>query len=711
MIRRVPLRRVAVATRPAVFGVTVSLVLAVALFSGPAGVVGLVDASNPGEPTGPTDTPDHGSENRTDRHQNPASYGEAGDAEALAEWYELRLVDRLNESAALLREGAYARSNQTLGERFWEQHAAYEDVAATAGREETATLFEEIRNEQAAMTSLLASYEESMDEYDSAIEAGDDELARERARELESLSTEINASKETISDQYDELEGNTDANFSDVRESVDEATEELRGSQADIRREAFELTALTVRARSTQISYSDPLRARGTLVSESGEPVADDEITLEVGNQTLTTRTDARGRFTVTYRPISVYASTESLSVTYRPNRSSPYLGSRTSVPVSIDRETPTIEVPTSDAASIAFGDEFAVSTDVTLGGEPVDGLPLNVSLGGTVLGTAETTDGSVELSQTLPADIADGHRTLAASVPFEGRAIAPASASTTVRVEPTTPSLSIDHSQRGDELAVSGSLSGDGHPIVDRSITIAIDDRATTVTTAGDGTFTTTVPAPTTVGEHTVSAALDGSGTNLESVETAETLTVTAPSAASITPRLVVLLAAVGAVLVPLTTRWWRRRRETRRTAIESRPQSSVVVASTPERSRPDQLFDRAVGALDAMRVDEAVQTAYAAVRRQLESGVDDRDGLTHWEFYRAYEASSDTHADRLATLTATYERATFEPVSVGPDAARRALSCAEALCDSHEDPAGRYATTEPPDDRVRRRDHGRER
>ncbi|AGB17442.1 hypothetical protein Halru_2872 [Halovivax ruber XH-70] len=639
---------------------------------------------DPGDVAGvdPDVSPAVDSTNRTDRHRNPDSYDAEGDTAGLADMFEADLAARLETGANWLREGEYDLANESIGEDFLTQYAAYVDVADELDRNGTAELFEQTRTEQAALTSLLEDYEETKAAYDEAMADGATDLARERARELEAIATEINASRETLSTQYDDLEAAGAGNFSETTEAVESTAEEIRSTHTEITREAFEATALSVRARNSDISFTEPLRAGGRLVSETGSPVADEAIGLEVGNRSLRTTTDSRGRFSFSYRPVSIPASAENVTITYVPDPSSRYLGSRTTVPVSVTQESATIDGLTSNVSSIAFADPTSVSADVSVDGDPVDGLPLNVTLGGTDVGAGETENGSLDTPVSVPAAIPPGEHALGVTVPTDDPAVT-ATASTNVTVESTAPSLSIETERRADDLEINGSLAVDTVGVAGQEVTVAVDgERVTTATTAADGSFGTTVAAPSTVGEHQVTVSMDGAGTNLESVEATRTVEIPAEQASQGSSG--VGIVAIGGAIVLLVlagASWWRWRRS--RGDSASRHRESTSDPSITARAVSGQLLSQAVDALEARRPDDAVRTAYVAVRSQLDAGLETPTGLTHWEFFRAYETPDETETDRLASLTAAYERATFDPSSVEPAVARESLAHADELCD----------------------------
>ena len=504
-----------------------------------AGVVAVAD-----------DPADADDENETERHRNPEAYFEDGDDEGLADWFESRLGGQLAEGAIQLSQGQYDAASEHVGESFQDRFSDYVEVAGDTDRESRAEEFEATRDEQENVTESAESYEETAEAYEEAREEGDEERARELARELEEIAASVNASATGLRDHYDALEADTGIDFEDARLSVESVDREIQETQAAIREATFEETVLSVESATETISFLEPMEASGTLVTDDGEPVADETIRLDVGDQSLTVETDGEGAFAFEYRPISIPADADAVSVAYVPDPASVYLGSATSVPAAVEPVEPTIEEPVVDPDTLAFADEFSIATTVTVEGEtadgepvesePVDGLPLVVTVDGEPLGTLETADGEFEATTALPATVPAGDRELAVTLPFEDRALAGASASTPVTVAETAPSLSFDATVAGDgtddasvaegengtdaeaagddgqgaasavideaTIAVAGELSAVGDGVGDAAIEIAVEgEPVATVTTDADGTFTDEVVLP-----RSVQAAID---------------------------------------------------------------------------------------------------------------------------------------------------------------------------------------------------------
>ena len=749
--------------------IRIGIVVALVVFAAIAGAVAIggtsgadgpsasIDDATTGEPASiagtvaAVDDQDAEDDNETERHRNPDEYFEDGDEEGLANWFESRLSGQLSEGAIQLSEGQYEAASELVGESFQDRLSDYVEVAGDTDRESRAEEIEETRDEQENITESAETYEETIDAYEEAREDGDDERARELARELEALADEVNASAVGLLDHYDALEADTGIDFGDAKASIETVDRDIRERQAAIRGATFEETVLSIESDTETISYLEPMAATGSLETVDGEPVADETIRLDVGDQSLPVETDGEGAFSFEYRPISIPADADEVSVEYVPEPASAYLGSTTSVPVDVEPVEPTIEAPTVDPDTLAFADTVVIETTVTVEGEtaagepvegePVDGLPLLVSIDGESLGTLETDDGVFEGMTTLPATVPAGEADLEVALPFEDRALAGASASTPVTVEETAPSLSFDATVAvdgdgnddtngndgaaddegaGDDgaeiagavsledatIAVDGELSAADESVDDAAIEIAVDgEPVEVVQTDANGTFADEIALPRSVqaaledraveGEDAptveVTATYDVAGTNLESVEATETVTLPVADEASsawsplgISAWAWAALALVGGGLV--ATAVVRRRRPRRYPDDDTGELPPLVPVETnaePTLPPVDDLLADAQEALERDRTDDAVTTAYRATRRTL-SDDDTSDTMTHREFARTYGPETNGDGELLESLTDDYERASFVPTPVDGPTAERAVSTARTLCGS---------------------------
>ncbi len=698
--------------------VTVLLVLA----SGGAGVLtGLPSASGASVvPGSAVEIPqsrllqaaDDADDNAPPRHRNPREYDADGDLEALEGRLLTRLVDDLEAGALSLEDGDYQRAARSVDESYAASLDRYAEIAAATAGETDAALFELAGESQGRIVEAVRRYNETKAEYERARAAGDEGRARSLARELETLATSINESSRELRATYDDLEAATDGNLSTADAAIEAVTEEIRAEQATIRETEFVATTLTVDASRETISFSEPLTATGRLQTATGRPVGSETIRLAVGNGSVRTETAADGSFAFEYRPPAEPVSTDRLAIEYVSANESLYLGSETAVAVSIEQDDPTVsglETPT----AVAYGETATVGGRLHVGGTPVDGVPLAVTLGDERIGRTETADGSFEAAVEVPATVPDGERDLGVRLGYEDRAIAGTTATPDVTVRETEVDVTVSAARVGDAertVAVDGTLeTAAGSPVAGRPVRLnAGGTTLETVTTAADGSFAATVevPAGAARGDEPIVATYDGAGSNLASDTAAATVTVSTEARSwlgvpvwvwfGVGGGLVLLLGAAGFV-------WRRRGRSSRSSQSASTGDALTDTATNPVAERSgteiaDVVLEHGRDALSRGRPNRAVELAYAAVRHALSDRIDpggSSTALTHWEFYRRWAArrtdgpDSDDTADPalLRSVTERYERATFDVTDVSAAEAERVLEAVGQLCDRRPD------------------------
>lgn len=638
-------------------------------------------------------------QNETPPHRNPDDYSEDGDLEGVEAWLTERLTNRLSEGAIELSEGEYDRAKGYVDAEYREQLDQYVDVAGQTEGESREAEFEEAGEQQARLTEAVQEYRETKAAYEDARRAGDDDRARELARELETLAAEIDSLGGSVRKQYETIETETGADLSEPETAVANVTEGVQAEQTVVRAQEFEETELTVTPERSEISFREPLIATGQVQTVDGEPIANEEIQLAINNHTERVTTDTSGAFTLEYRPTNESVAADTLGIRYVPATQSPYLGDETNVSVSIEQVDPTVSMTeTSDAVS--YETEAAVAGELSVDGVPVDGVPLAVVLDGERIGTVTVTDGTFDGTVGVPASVLTGERDLTVRLPFEDQALAPTTATTRVRVRETETSLSVDATPAGDRtLTITGTLrTADSEGISEEPVQFRIDGATVgTVTTQADGTFEDTVSVPGSMdeGDITLVAAYDESDSNLAPTDTETVVTLgTTGSGPSTTAWLAGGFLAVIAIGGGV---WWFRRftGEGSSSGDAAGDRGSTTDGPTAvdpaAESSPDaveSLFDQASEQLSRGQPDAAVQTGYAAVRRVLASQLDAPEALTHWEFYRTYRRTDAPDAELLYAVTEHYEHATFGYGGVSRDQAANSLTHARRLCGLDEQP-----------------------
>jgi len=102
---------------------------------------------------------------------------------------------------------------------------------------------------------------------------------------------------------------------------------------------------------------------------DAGEALGNRSIRLRVAGETVTTTTDADGRFTVAYWPTAVALNATTLGVEYVPAPDSEYLGGTDTVSVAVEQVTPTLTVG-AVPDEVRFGDTVTVSSALATNGD-----------------------------------------------------------------------------------------------------------------------------------------------------------------------------------------------------------------------------------------------------------------------------------------------------------------------------------------------------
>lgn len=634
-------------------------------------------------------------------HQNPDEIQEDGDLEGLGAFLQSDLDERLGESNVELDEGEYELARSVLGDEYDGRLEQFAEIAEDIDAEAVAESYEQAQTEQKEFTNETERYYETLEGYEEAREEGDDQRARELARELETIEENVSAiATDTIS-VYDLLEETTGFDQTDRKERINRTSSNVSETQTAIREAEFVRTTLAVEANRTSISFLDPVRIEGVLRNETGDPISGGLIKVGTEERPVTTRTNETGAFSVVYRPVRLPIGAEELPIGYSPEPGSEYLGNRTTVPVDVSATPGTVEIQTSPETA-SFGDRVPIAGQVTAGVDEraIEDLPLSIAIDGTELANTTTDEsGAYAVEPQLPLEVASGPATIEVRIDQRDRAIEASSASEPIEIEPTDSRMELElpATTPVDAIPVVGTLeTANGTSIQNASIELAIAETTVqTVETNATGAFEATIEAPATaadaVGDNdstavAVTASFDGSDTAVESTSASGTVTIE-EAEAGLDLEVVLLLGGGGVVLATIALLvWYLRRDDTAAGAASEEP--IATVDRSPGGSSPDRsLLSAAVDAADAGRYDRAVLLAYDAVRTRLVRRGESSPASTHWEVYRE-------HADEIGLqkpfrrLVETYERVAFSPhgspdestASAAVDAARGLLESMDA-------------------------------
>jgi hypothetical protein len=653
--------------------------------------------------------------NETVRHEDPDRIDRRGDLDAVQGWLAGRMGVTLED--CLVQVGVGSTNVCELDDDYPTWVEKYVDVA-----EETETEADDERGEtytQAAedaeeFSEEVKTFEETYEAYQNARQAGNEERARELARELLRQRESIAATGENLRRAVTVIEDDSGRDLSDARGSVNGTIENVTAITAEIESELLVATTLLANLTPRSISFLEPGTVTGRLVTENGSGVADEPVTLVVGDRSLRTRTDDAGRFSLEYRPTTVPVTSDRLELRYVPRNNSVYLGSDTTVPVSISQVEPTVAVSV-DADRARFGETVQVSGTVSVGDVRAAGVPVAVTLGDRRVGTVETdAEGRFTLELAIGAEDGPGDVTVRAALPFEGRALASAAGESTLTIQRTATTLAISPEPAGtSQLTVEGALETvDTVSVGDQPVTIRLNGTAVeTVRTGRDGRFRATLTVPASLRDDgrttlAVVGAFDGRGTNLRASSTSATVVLSAAgngeADSGISERidrieeefselsLLEGLALAGLLALVLGSLIWRRWPLDGSADVDgsgappASAEPEALVEPPGESGADSEPIVRARERLGT-DTDSAVMLAYAAARANLTRSGQLANGQadTHWEFLSTCrEDGLEAGAiEGLTDLTERYEQAAYSPGGVSRTEAQAAIQKAESL------------------------------
>lgn len=681
-------------------------------------------------PSEPTLTVVSTQANETVPHENPDEVGEDGDEERVREYLSSELANRLDDSTVEISEGEYERGRDLLGDDYDELLEQY--VTVSGDNDESAETFRELRDEQRSFSDSAEEFEDIRAEYERAVEEGDEERARELARELQRTATELNESATRLDQSYETIETITGTDFSDSRNRTTQTQQRVTAEAAAIQDAEFEPTTINATTNRTDISFHDPAGVTGNLTTANGTPITDARILIGADGDAVTTHTDANGSFTTTYRPVQASLNASAISITYEPGDNEPYQSASTNAAVQItdqanatitlNRQTDTAAFDDGIQAHGTVRTETASASSARL----IDGLPVVLTVEGQRLATATTdAEGRFTLNGSLPASVSAGDVDLQVAGDRQDTAIVGLPVTETLIVESTPTDVSLateEEDVKEGNLTVSGQLTTDmGVPLASRDISISVGGTDVAVVETDEaGQYTETITIPEITDRNapvTVTAAFDGAGTNLEASDTTEQISLSGELADR--SRLIGLIGLVIVLGVLGVTGYVIRTREQPLASVPvwlpfgSRIQqlasgrddgvassslssddqtdgsgdsgtASVATPSVDGSGSPRSPLERARAALDNDQPGTATQIAYATTRSQLTPDATTRSADTHWEFYRHRQDADDIDVGHLQTVTEAYEAAAFAPRGVTGDAAAAAVEATADLVNS---------------------------
>ncbi|WP_426962252.1 DUF4129 domain-containing protein [Haloparvum alkalitolerans] len=648
-------------------------------------------------------------------HENPEEASGDGDDDQVASYLAAQLASRLGDSTREISQGQYEHGRTLVGDEYDAILDQYVEVAGDTGNEDTAAELNETKAEQERLANQLEEYEETREEYEEAVANGDEERARELARELQVQASEISETTTNLDGQYATFEEDLQTDFTESRQQLAELNATVTNESAAIRDAQLVGTTLNATANTSSGSFTEPVEVTGQLVTTDGDPVANRSIGVVVGQRQYSVDTNESGHFSLVYRPVFLATSATDAPVRFNPRNSSAYLQSETTIPLTVTEQTPSETALTTATETVQFDETVEATGTVSIANRTVAGIPVTLSVDGQPLARGETTaDGSYTLTGRLPAAVEAGSQSATVAVGLSEAAVASSNASAERRVGSTTTGLDMNASISENTLSLAGQLTtATGVAPGERQLTVTLEGRhLATITTDTDGTFTHTVTVPETARSAEAIkpvVTFDGSGLNLEGSEASTTVPLASGStsesgnSASELPTVPVIGLGAVVLLGLLATTWWYVRGGTLQTYVPvlfgTAPKSSTAAAdtataddastTTPDAatSQAKQLLEHAKAADAAGNTTTAVTASYAAARRALQDRVTDADleAATPREFAaRIQDHLQDSSP--LHTLTQAFERATFGETPVDATAAHDAVETAESLVDARQ-------------------------
>lgn len=623
--------------------------------------------------------------------QDPDTFRSPSDLSAFERQLVQKLQSRVQRDSVNLSDRQIEQARDRLDDSgYADLLASYRSIAEKRGDEERARHLATLQTALGNYTDAADRYWQVYDEYrflsgSAAGPPADPAWTRSKARDLEAIYLRANATSRRVLAAFRALDSGGGGQFAESIAAVRASIDRIATRQAAVRAASFVETYLSLSADSRRISFDDPLVVSGRLRAENGSAMADRVVTFAIGNQTIRTRSNATGYVSFRYRPVAIPTGESSLPIRYVPAPGEPYLGTESTVPVSVTAVEPTVTVRRSPE-TVRYNETVRLGGTVTVDGIGARSVPVVVSANGTVIARNVTTaSGSFSVAESLPATVSPSTDEFRVSIPLADRAITGTTASVPVTVGTRATTVSVSPtvlSGRAVRLTGTLSLSDDG-AVPNRTAAVFADGQlVTTVSIDRRGRFNTTVVVPSqavTDGSTTIRVRFEGTGTNLSPSQSRATVTLT-PSTSSL-PVVAFGGALFVVVLIGLATVGWRSRLG-RDSNVESPPSTPSAADRSNDADRPDagRFLQIARQRLDAGDHHDAVRAVYAGARQGFSPGEIDRRS-THWEFYRACR-ESDLDADTLRTLrelTELYERVTYTEATVPAEEVDRLLTAVE--------------------------------
>ncbi|ELZ79844.1 hypothetical protein C454_11593 [Haloferax gibbonsii ATCC 33959] len=633
-------------------------------------------------------------------HENPDEVDDENELDRLLSYLSGELNGDIGASTLRLSQGEYAAAKAALGDDYDDSLGKYVDVEGEVGGDGAGEEYRTVSETQRGYVDTVSEFRETRREYEAARRAGNDERARELARNLTRLAENGEAQSDRLLTAFDVISNRTDGDLAESSAQLAAVQANISEQRDEIVSREFVATRLAVGDYDRNISFTDPLVLSGSLVTDNGTPVETGSARFAVGGQTVQSAVDPDGSFELTYRPTRIPVSTESLTVRYLPDDASMYQATERVVPVAVSRVNATARLSEPSASAYGYADAVSVRATVRVNGTPVSNYPVSASFAGSsATAPATNASGASAVSATVPAT-ATGTASIRVAPDGDSRAVTFVPATVAVPLETEGTALGVTARETANEsVVVDGRLETDeGEAVSGQSVAVSVDGREVAAATTGaSGAYRAAVdlPSDASVENATVSVAFDGEGTNLEpSDATASIRLSNAPDgdgagngASGGLPFDPLDLAWVvaGTAVVGLVAAVLLRRNDADDAAAATVAESAATESDEPAEPEPAateaSALDSAADALDEGRPNDAVVVAYAGVRRALGAAAGIDDAATHWEFCDRCVDAGVAPAEALESLTAGYERAAYSGLSVSDADAAELVETARSV------------------------------
>jgi hypothetical protein len=679
-------------------------------------------------------------QNNSTSHENPEEAAEDGDAAAVERWLTNRLSEQLEGSTIELSQGEYEAAREYVGDDYSERVDQLVDVEGETDESgdddeenDSSSTFQRAQENQTEYVSSVQDYRETRERYEEAKQNGNQTGARRLARRLNEIAAGVNETGVALVRSYETVTNVSDRNLDEEARTIENITANITDQQREIRDAEFLQTNLSVELQSADVSFLDPIVVTGRATTANGTALTNETVELQFGERTTRVRTNGSGEFALSsnetddlsvrvtddgdlevavddagtaeattnesgtfrlvHRPTVQSVNESTATVRFVPDGDSIYLGTEETVEVDVEQVTPTVTIDDAPSA-VAFDDATTVNGSVAVDNVPVRGVPVVIRVGETRVGVARTdAAGRFSLTTRLPAAVRSGSTTVAASLPFEDRALASTAAERPITVLETDTSLTLSTTAVDDErVRTTGTLTADGEAVAGQTVEIRINGSVVeTARTNETGGYNVTAEVPAAAradGTIQIAAVYATDGTNLRDARAREifVLNSAAGPESPIDRRIIVVAALALVVALAGGASLWRRRRQSDAPTSDR----SVATDENDERLEPEELSLETVGPLDAATTaleegqpDRAVELAYGGVRQRLGDALDVHPVHTHWEFYRACQDAglNGDAAETLERLTEAYERAAYAPDSLNQDEANAVINGATGV------------------------------